>query len=603
MCGIFGFLHKDVLDDVMIERGIAANNTLTHRGPDGEGVWFDKNVGIFLSHRRLSIIDLDQRSSQPMRRDDLVISFNGEIYNYIEIKDELISSGHTFQTESDTEVILAAYQEWGEQCLDRFDGMFAFALWDTSKQSLWLVRDPFGEKPLYWAKLDDGIYFASEIKALKSMKSLSADESEERVIEYFYNGFYRAPYTYYNNVFNLPPGHSVWVDSEGNAKCQAYWKPQDVRHEVNRDIQDEEIVEEANTLLHRSMERRLRADVPVGVFLSGGIDSSLIAALIKDLQADLTCYTVSFPGEVEDESEYAKQVAKHLNVKHEVIPYEVGNVEELLHTSLHEYDQPNSNWAILPLFILHSEVRKRVTVAISGQGGDEVFYGYGKYQYIQKYKNWFTIPYPLRSMTARLAQQIWGKKRSSSFSSTVGVKDLANIQWAVRNHTVYNSHYSQFENKIINQPFQSLLEQGYSLSEASRMFDVQITQPEVQIASIDRSSMKYSLEIRTPFLQRDLFHCAEQLPYQKHVQENQSKWILRKLLSKYFPVEFFERKKQGFTPPMAQWVRDGYLESYLFQKDIPIMPKETIQMMLQEHKEKQFDYSTILYRIASFNVF
>lgn len=603
MCGIFGFKYNGALDDALIDKGTAANDTLTHRGPDGKGVWFDKSVGVFLAHRRLSIIDLDPRSNQPMQRDDLVISFNGEIYNYVEIKDELIADGFVFHTESDTEVILAAYQKWGRDCLERFDGMFAFALWDASKQALWLVRDPFGEKPLYWAQLDDGIYFASELKALKSIKPLSADESEERIIEYFYNGFYRPPYTYYQNVFIIPPGHAVWIDLSGQADCQPYWQPQNIRHDVNRDLHEDEVVEEVSDILHRSMSRRLRSDVPVGVFLSGGIDSSLIAALIKDLQADLTCYTVSFPGEEEDESEYATQIAKHLNVKHEVIPYEVHDVEELLHTSLLEYDQPNSNWAILPLFILHSEVRKRVTVAISGQGGDELFYGYGKYQYIQKYQNWFQVPYAFRSITAALARQIWGRQRSSSFSSIVGVRDAANIQWAVRNHIVYKTHYAQFENRIVNEPFQALLQQGYSLPEASRMFDVQITQPEVQIASIDRSSMKFSLEVRTPFLQRDLFACAEQLPYHKHVQNNKAKWVLRKLLSRYFPDDFFERKKQGFTPPIAQWIRDGYLDTYLFKKENPLLPKETIQTILQEHKQKLFDYSSILCRIASFHVF
>ncbi len=603
MCGIVGFYQKTPLTDHDIEKGRQATASLSHRGPDVENVYWNREQGLFLGHRRLSIIGLDAYSNQPLERDGIVLTYNGELYNYKDIRQELIAKGYDFLGTSDTEVLVRAYQEWDTDCLERVDGMFAFALWDP-KKGLWLARDPFGEKPLYWVYYNERFAFASELKALAFLTPLIPELDRNHIIEYYHEGFFRPPFTFYRDVYAVSPGHSDRIQMPQAPSFTPYWSPEDEQSQDVWALTFPQKIEEIHRLFSLSVKKRLEADVPIGLLLSGGIDSSLVAAVVQTIQPDVQCYSISFPSAREDESEFAANVTKHLHLPHKIIPCELTQAEEFIEESINLFDQPNGNYGILPFLFLCQHVAKDYKVVLSGNGGDELFYGYGRYPYIARYERFLSWPFSFRWCIARLAEKIWGHRRSASFSTLFSIRKLEDSYWAIKNHRYYQELFRNGSACCSNQPMERLIrDNAKPLWQIFRLYDLLFTQPDTILASTDRASMRFGLEVRTPFLQRDLFAMTEQIEARNHLRKNQPKYILRLLLNRYFPSHFFERPKQGFIPPINTWLRDGLLDERLQRDESGLYTPQTIQTLLQKHKSGENDYSPILYRVAAMNTY
>lgn len=542
MCGISGCLLNRPLtyDDIARLRGIRAS--LAHRGPDGEGEWMDKDAGVYLSHRRLSIIDLDPRSAQPMHRGRHVITFNGEIYNYRDLKDAL-APRHVFMTESDTEVLLTLWTERGAAALDVLDGMYAFALWDGA--FLHLATDPFGEKPLYLYHAPEGIYFASEPAALIRAFNLSFTPTAADKASFFHLGFIMPPATGYSGLSSVTPGQHIIISRDG-VKARPHWRPDPTRAPRGpiRPIEEKDI-NAVRDALCTSLSRRLRADVPLGLFLSGGVDSALIAALAsRELGAELKTYTVAFP-DGKDESIYAARIAGHLKLPHRVIDNRTdpaaGDVPGMLRDI---YGLPHDNTTALPLRQMCRVAKPSLTVALSGLGGDELFFGYNRYETLWRHRAAYTVA-PVLSAALFCA---------APFHARAAVwKDLLSGN-AARQYL-----------RLKNGPVQSWLDSrfgkcpGLKISKkegmvfGTRDYDLAVTMPQNYIPPVDRASMREGMEIRTPFLSRDVWAAAGRIdPYAMIAGGPKS--VTRQLLARYLPPDALYPGKQGFTMPVARYL-------------------------------------------------
>ena len=392
MCGIFGFLLSRSLTSSDLQLGKIGTEMLSHRGPDNSSYWADNEQGIFMGHRRLSIIDVSEKSNQPIQKNGIVLVYNGEIYNYLEIAKELKKSGIEFYSSGDAEVVLEAWKYWGESCLDRFDGMFAYALYQEGM--LHLITDPFGEKPLYWAQTKDGIYFSSEPTPLVKLLDLNSNFSVDDVTAFLSLGFLPRERTGYSNLSKVNPGTHIAFSRDNYQKTNKYYAPPTPQwYEgplVELTENDLDIITDS---IINSLSIRLRSDVPLGIFLSSGVDSILLAALsVKELSNYPQALTVKFPeNSVNDESSNAAKVAEYLGLPHEIIDSsdDVARTDPNLIFDL--YGEANDNITVAANYQMSKIARSRIKVAVSGIGGDELFYGYNKYQFILKWRNFLNI--------------------------------------------------------------------------------------------------------------------------------------------------------------------------------------------------------------------
>jgi asparagine synthase (glutamine-hydrolysing) len=561
MCGIAGIL---ALDDTRRHPGLAAAKagamatTMSHRGPDDTGVWESPDGDIALSHRRLAIIDLSPLGRNPMSwaGGALQITFNGEIYNFHELRQELEASGYRFRSQTDTEVILAAYDRWGLDAVDRFVGMFAFALWDASRRRLWLVRDRLGKKPLYYATYGGTVRFASELKAIVSDQQFPRDVDPAGLRMYLRYGYVPSPQTIYAAARKLPPAHyAVWEN--GSLRVTRYWDPIARALGARRNITEREAEAELESRLGVAVRQRLIADVPLGAFLSGGIDSSLVVALMKEQTAErVRTFTIRFEKAEFNEADHAAAVARHLGTEHSEETCDSRRMLDVVDRLADMFDEPFADSSAIPTYLVSAIARERVTVALSGDGGDELFFGYPRYSHYAD-RSWvLALPGPIRRAAAgamskaprRRIRRIGDVLRSDEKDRYARF-----ISWFSPDEVTALTGTPPEEGALYADAFARLDE--LPSNERPPLLDLVSYLPEDILTKVDRTSMASSLEVRAPLLDHRVVELAVGLPSALKRRAGSTKWLLRKLLYKRVPPALVERPKMGFGVPLADWFR------------------------------------------------
>lgn len=576
MCGIAGFLldraerAADELDAVAT--GMA--DSLAHRGPDDRGVWSDAACGIALGHRRLSILDLSPSGHQPMVSADgrFAIVFNGEVYNHRELRRELAASGVPFRGHSDTEVLVEAIARWGlEAAISRSIGMFAYAVWDRRERQLFLVRDRLGIKPLYYGRTTDALLFGSELRALRAYPGFAGEIDRDAVALFLQHSYIPAPYTIYRGVYKLPPGTALvcapGADS-GTLRPRAYWNLQQVateglRHPFTGTAR--EAVDELESLLRRAVELRMDADVPVGAFLSGGVDSTTVVALMQSLsRRPARTFTIGFTEAEYNEAHYAKAVAQHLGTEHVECYVRPDDALEVIPRLPRLFDEPFADSSQLPTYLVSTITRQHVTVSLSGDGGDELFCGYPRYAFNRTFWRRFGwLPWPLRRALAgalKVAAARRGPPLLRRKAGTLGT--LLSHRTPREMYTFLNTHWKQPTDLVIGSQLPRTVfyrpeewPAEANPTEALMYVDTLTYLPDDILTKVDRASMAVGLEARVPLLDHRVVEFAWKLPLAFKVRDGQTKWVLRQVTDRYVPRELLDRPKVGFGVPIVSWLR------------------------------------------------
>ena len=587
MCGLAGAWepggHRDVDELRRIARGIAA--LVESRGPDDSGEWTDPDAGITLGHRRLAVIDLSPGGRQPMvsAGGDLVIAYNGEIYNFRELRAELESTGATFRGDSDTEVILEACAAWGiERAIGRCVGMFAFALWDCGARRLHLARDRLGIKPLYWARTPGGgLLFGSQPKCFSAHPDWRPAVDRAALAAYLRHGYVNAPQCIYREAFQVRPGCVLTVDARGETREHRYWDAVEVaRNGAGRRRErpdDGEAVERLDNLLRDAVARRMVADVPLGAFLSGGIDSSTVVALMQSQSSrPIRTFSIGFDEKRFDEAVHARAVARHLGTDHTELYVEPDHALDLVPTIAERYDEPFGDSSQLPTLLVSGLARRHVTVALSGDGGDELFAGYNRYAQARTLRRiyarspawarraasrlltslrpgtWDRLSAP---MPERLRPRLIGHKLHL-LAEVVSLEHFDDVYPRLVSHWPLDAELVPGERpgagRIDPATFDAGLEGD---SERMQLMDLLTYLPGDILAKVDRASMAFSLEARVPLLDHRVIEHAWSLPADLKIRSGETKWILRRVLERYVPRPLFERPKMGFAVPIDRWLR------------------------------------------------
>lgn len=571
MCGIVGIASVSVVPD---RRALSAGTeALRHRGPDGAGEWWSSDGRVGLGHRRLAIIDLSQAADQPMHdaTGQLSIVFNGEIYNFADLRSELVALGHAFRTASDTEVILAAYRQWGTACLARLNGMFAFALYDAKERALFLARDRAGEKPLFYAVLGKAIRFASELKGLMADPSVPRRINPAGLDAYLAMGFVPGDLCILEVARKLPPAHALLFNTaSGEVRQWRYWQLPD---RASAPSDEEGLLAELEALLEDAVRRQLVADVPIGVLLSGGVDSSLITALAARSRSSIKTFTIRFPGhEMFDETAHARLIANHFATEHVELDAAECTVD-VLPVLGRQFDEPLVDSSMLPTYLVSRLVRRHCTVALGGDGGDELFGGYIHYDrllWMRRKFGW--IPRPVRVATAFAAEVLlpvgvkgrnWLQALATDFAGGLPLIasyfDARTRRRLMANRSGWNTIAETLRRQRIP-PAPELLER------ATRM-DFENYLPEDILVKVDRASMLNSLEVRAPLLDYRIIEFAfGKVPPELKASSRSRKILLKKLAARLLPAEFDTERKQGFSIPLATWLRTPAWQGFF--KDI-----------------------------------
>ncbi len=610
MCRIFGICSTRLEKEKLVRTAIEARDSMKRGGPDDAGIWADPNFPMVLAHRRLSIIDPDPRSAQPMEKHSLVITYNGEIYNYREIRKELEGKGYRFETESDTEVVLSAFAEWGWKSLGKFKGMWAFAIWDIKNRRLILSRDRIGVKPLYYTT-ENGFAFSSELKALTGLPFLKKELSKEAVEQYFRYGYVPSPLSIFKSVRKVQPGSLLIVDftedSSGKFKIEQinYWN---FREEVRRiekefppdlaeclSVQDDPELEEKvldilEEILIRSFSYRMVADVPVGIFLSGGVDSSLLAALLqKDSSRKIRTFTIGFKEKDYDEAPFARKVAEVLGTDHNEHYISIKEALDIVEQFPLIYDEPFGDTSGIPTYLVSRIAREKVKVALSADGGDEFFCGYDNYLPSTKLARLFSKTPDFLPKVARIIlmnplfyKTSYGffllsggaKKGISNFpgkyAKLAGLLSLTpdELREAISIFEFTKRYFTEVEIEnilggISTEPFlKSILIHdedvrvlGSSPLQKMMIVDAKSYLPEDILVKVDRATMWASLEGRDPFLDETIAGLSFYLPDEFKCKNGISKYPLKKILARYIPKSLINRSKKGFGVPLSRWLR------------------------------------------------
>ena len=563
MCGIYG-----VYD---VEGGVGAIPRCGRKkraafygiaAPTGARVSTRLGGRCLLGHSRLAIIDLEG-GAQPIANEDetIWVILNGEIYNYVEIRERLIAKGHRFRTQSDTEVLVHLYEEKGHSLLDDLDGMFAFAILDEKNERLFLARDRFGEKPLYYAPLDEGkgLAFASEMKALFPFPGLDNHLDVAAIAQFLAVGYVPAPRTHFQGVRKLMAGEALLLAPGAGLRTWRYWQPR-IEPNGTKPPSREDAIESVRARILESVRLRLRSDVPVGAFLSGGVDSTYIASAIRDLQpaAKFSTFCASFDDQQLDESPYARQVAEHLGTDHHEVHFSSGDLLAIFDELIDHYDEPFGDVSMFPTFAVCRAARQVCKVMLSGDGGDECFGGYTE---MFGYYRWHNVRRAaLANAAARGLLRLWGKGwRGIGLLGFLSKNDWELLHPAGRRNAVA-SYFLPDHRGAAERGLQELevraLEHArlpYPLSAFEATASSYL--PEQIMVKVDRASMRASLECRAPFLNPDLMQFAASLPLQYHFRAGMGKAVLRDALPPWVPPEIRWRQKRGFTPPLCNWLR------------------------------------------------
>ena len=580
MCGITGLFSPSA--DINAERLSVfladMTKTLAHRGPDAEGLWTDPAHGIGLGHKRLSIRDLSPTGAQPMQTGHgrHVIAYNGEIYNAEELRAELHQQGVSFEGSSDTEVVLKGCALHGvEAFVPRMIGMFAFAFWNANARQLSLVRDRFGVKPLYYACFQGVWGFASELKALYAHPHWKADINRQAVTQFLRFGYIHAPQSIFYNVHKLMPGSVMHIDAHGKTQKYNYWDARKKMREGQNSLYSasrEELVEATHLLLKDAVKRRMVADVSLGAFLSGGIDSSLVVALMQAQSAQpVRTFSIGFSEPEYDEAPYAKAIAAHLGTNHTEHYMQPKDAWEVIPQLAAMYDEPFADSSQLPTYLLSAMTHKHVTVALSGDGGDEVFAGYGRYFLFEdtssaEKKLWKLASNALRHTPAPflqfLAKCAPSRYRQDFVGRLTRLIERHYVDYLARYRQVCHTHWPSPADIVVggSEPHDAFCDKNYLETLQGRISQMQAADtlcylPDDILVKVDRASMAVSLEVRVPLLDHRLFEHAWRLPADMKVRNGLGKMVLRDVLSQYVPRQLFERPKMGFGVPIDHWLR------------------------------------------------
>lgn len=593
-------------------------DAIRHRGPDASGHWADGDAGICLGHRRLSIIDVSPTGAQPMESPAgrYVVAFNGEIYNFKSLRDELIATGVCFRGTSDTEVMLAAFDRWGvAPAVRRFHGQFAFALWDRDERSLYLCRDRFGEKPLYYGWLQGQLVFGSELKALKAHPAWSGEIDRGALALFMRHNCVPAPYSIYRGIHKLPPATILRVAPDGQVEREEYWSAADVAawgaaHRFEGSAS--EIVDGLDLLLRQTVSAQMVSDVPLGAFLSGGIDSSTIVALMQAESTDpVRTFTIGFDVPGFNEAEHARAVAAHLGTKHTELYVTASEARDVIPLLPSLFDEPFADSSQIPTYLVASLARRDVTVSLSGDGGDELFAGYNRYAWTDRvWRGTRRVPPRARSALATMATAVrpgtWDRVARMARSITPSrfrfgapgdkIQRVAQVLRSTSPQSAYRellSHWPSPTDLVLGATEPPTLVSGQAPWHsdqdivASMMYlDAVSYLPDDILMKVDRATMAVSLESRAPFLDHSVYEFATRVPAEMLLRKGQGKWLLRELLARYVPRALFERPKMGFGVPLGSWLRgplrqwagdllsparlerEGYLNSDLVQRTL-----------------------------------
>ncbi len=624
MCGIVGIF--DTRESSSIDRELlnAMNESQFHRGPDAGGLHIEPGVG--LGHRRLSIIDLSS-GKQPMTNEDetVWVTFNGEIYNFPELSEALKKVGHQFKTHSDTEVIVHAWEEWGEKCVDRFRGMFAFAIWDRNQQTLFLARDRLGKKPLHYAMLPNGhLIFGSELKALYVHPLLQKVIDPKAVEEYFAFGYVADPRSIFEGIKKLPPAHTLSIKfGQAIPQPKEYW---DIPFQGDQSLPEKEAVEQLVEKFKDTVSSRMLSEVPLGAFLSGGVDSSAVVAMMaENSEEPVNTCSISFDNPKYNESEFAKMVADRYHTNHHVEMVDPDDFH-LIDQLANIYDEPYADSSAIPTYRVCELAKKHVTVALSGDGADEYFSGYRRHRWhMNEEKIRSALPYSIRGpvfgfLGKAYPKLDWAPKflRAKTTFQSIGRDSVAAYM-----HTV-SILDDDMRNKLFSSEFKKTL-QGYNAVEVMRQHAAKCpSQHPLSLiqyldlktylvgdihTKVDRASMANSLEVRAPLLDHKLIEWVSGLNPDLKLHGQQSKYILKKSMEPYLPHDVLYRQKMGFSVPLAEWfrgplkqrVRDSLLGETMHNSGIFNM--NYVKQIVNQHQSGVRDFSASIWTLLMFDAF
>ena len=572
MCRIVGIKENRQNDNEQIL--VKMRDTMSYGGPDAANIYINSDEGIALGHRRLSILDLSDAGIQPKAWNDLVITFNGEVYNYEEVKKAMPE--YTFETGTDTEVILKAFEKWGYDCVHRFRGMFAFAIWNKKEKKLILCRDRMGVKPLFWYQKNDCFMFASELKAFHEYPDFDKTINPEAVSLFLQQGYIPAPHSIFKYAHKLEPGHWLEIGADQQIKKIPYWNAKSIYEKTTVDKRsEEEITEHLEGLLNESFQLRMVADVPVGMFLSGGIDSSLVTALLsKQASRPVKTFTIGFQQPELNEAPHAKAISEYLGTDHTELYCREEDFKSVIPKLPDFYDEPFGDSSAIPTYLVAKMAREQVTVSLSADGGDELFGGYTKYEIAQNYFSKIDkIPAGIRKGMGKIAgivDPVWLDNNKQYIPVLNKYKDIQNKFSKFRNALSAEDLVDFFNissSYITPKQLESFLpiHQNRFVSNGTKskddlmlgflgMIDMKTYLEGDIMTKVDRATMQVALEGREPFLDHHLVEFALGLPDNLKIRGNSTKYILRKILYKHVPKELIERPKQGFSIPIRDWL-------------------------------------------------
>ena len=624
MCGIYGYLSSKRSIDPRILRSMG--DTLRHRGPDDEGemIGEDGDLCVGFGHQRLSIIDLSPAGRQPMSNEDgsIWITYNGEIYNFRALREELERKGHRFKSSSDTEVVIHLYEELGIRCLEKMNGMFAFALWDRHKKTLILARDRIGKKPLHYALSNEGIVFASELKALLTHPSVSREIDLQSLNRYLTYEYVPAPDSIFKSIKKLEPGHYL-LYRQGATEMVQYWdipltdNPMGYKTET-------EYVEDLRERLANAVKSRLVADVPVGLFLSGGVDSSLIAALAMRANPKLECFSIGFDEPSFDESRYAREVARALNAQHQLMIFSTREMLDTVHSLPDILDEPLADASILPTYLLSKFASQKVKVALSGDGGDELFAGYPTYQAHKLITYYDSLPAFLKSALRAMASHLPVSHNNIStefkikqFLKGAGVaseirffiwmgaftdaekKGLLSdeVKSELRSHNTYEDIFNYISKSKLTKDMERIL-----------YLSMKLYLQDDLLVKVDRTSMANSLEVRCPLLDYEFIEFACSLPMFYKLNGLKTKYLFKKAAMGLLPASIINRPKKGFGIPISRWLcgeLKDLMMNHLNQQTIErqgLFDWPYISGLMDAHLSRRADHRKLLWPLIVFQI-
>jgi len=647
MCGLTGFLWGPQKKPNNIDKKLKyMTDSLTHRGPDDEGFWIDENSRVAIGHRRLSVLDLSSAGHQPMYSTSsrYIIAFNGEIYNHTELRARLNSeSNNTIEWigHSDTETLLSCFEVWGvEATLKEISGMFVIALYDTKHNSLYLIRDRMGEKSLYYGWSNDVFLFGSELKSIKAFRGFSGEVDRNALALFLKYDYVPSPYSIYKGISKLPQGSYIKISMNNNVWSKEhlsgpnyYWSMREVSKsgkDANKfNGSDKDAIQELDNLLNKSIKQQMISDVPLGAFLSGGVDSSVVAALMqKNSKNKIKTFTIGFNEKHYNEAEYAKEVALHLGTDHTELYISPEQAISVISRLPKVYDEPFADSSQIPTFLVSEMAKQYVTVSLSGDGGDELFGGYNRYLMANRvWKKIEKVPFTFRKMISKgitlLSPKVWDILINSVFKflpsgfrmSHPGDKiyKLSKMLMSNNIYDIYDGLVSHWDNSfevVIGCKKESVkFDQDTDHlhpEDGMMLLDSMTYLPDDILVKVDRAAMSVSLETRAPFLDKDVVEFAWQLPLNMKIRDSQGKWVLRKVLDKYVPKELIDRPKMGFGVPIDSWLRGPlreWAEDLLSEerlKDDGYFHVESIRDKWKEHLSGHRNWQYHLWSVLMF---